>query len=80
MARGGPLTPARHSQRSLLLFPYVLEPEGPPEATRHRMPGTGAAVGLLDGTDGAQAPALRQGGTAKMLDGIARYLTAQPAS
>jgi uncharacterized protein YndB with AHSA1/START domain len=33
----------------------------------------------LDGIDGPQAPALRQGGTAEMLDGLARYLTAQPA-
>jgi uncharacterized protein YndB with AHSA1/START domain len=32
----------------------------------------------LDGIDGPQAPALRQGGTAEMLDGLARYLT-QPA-
>jgi uncharacterized protein YndB with AHSA1/START domain len=29
----------------------------------------------LDGIDGAEAPALRQGGTAEMLDGLARYLT-----
>jgi hypothetical protein len=34
----------------------------------------------LDGIDGVQAPALREEGTAEMLDGIARYLTAQPAS
>lgn len=34
----------------------------------------------LDGIDGPQAPALRQEGTAEMLDGLARYLTAQPAS
>ena len=34
----------------------------------------------LDGIDGAQAPALREEGTAEMLDGLARYLTAQPAS
>jgi len=27
-----------------------------------------------------QAPALREEGTAEMLDGLARYLTAQPAS
>jgi uncharacterized protein YndB with AHSA1/START domain len=32
----------------------------------------------LDGIDGSQAPALRQGGTTEMLDGLARYLT-QPA-
>jgi hypothetical protein len=37
-------------------------------------------VAYLDGIDGAHAPALRQGGTAEMLDGLARYLTAQPAS
>ena len=34
----------------------------------------------LDGIDGPQAPALRQEGTAEMLDGLARYLTAPPAS
>lgn len=34
----------------------------------------------LDGIDGPQAPALRQEGTTEMLDGLARYLTAQPAS
>jgi uncharacterized protein YndB with AHSA1/START domain len=34
----------------------------------------------LDGIDGAQAPSLREGGTTEMLDGLARYLTAQPAS
>jgi hypothetical protein len=28
----------------------------------------------LDGFDGAQAPELRQGGTAEMLDGLAKYL------
>ena len=33
----------------------------------------------LDGIDGPQAPALRQEGTTEMLDGLARYLTAQPA-
>jgi hypothetical protein len=33
----------------------------------------------LDGIDGAQAPALRKGGTAEMLDGLTRYLTASPA-
>jgi len=32
----------------------------------------------LDGIDGPQAPNLREGGTAEMLDGLARYLT-QPA-
>jgi uncharacterized protein YndB with AHSA1/START domain len=32
----------------------------------------------LDGIDGAKAPALRKGGTAEILDGLARYLT-QPA-
>jgi uncharacterized protein YndB with AHSA1/START domain len=34
----------------------------------------------LDGIDGPQASALRQEGTAEMLDGLTRYLTAQPAS
>jgi uncharacterized protein YndB with AHSA1/START domain len=34
----------------------------------------------LDGIDGVQAPALREEGTAEMFDGLARYLTAQPAS
>ncbi len=34
----------------------------------------------LDGIDGTQAPALREEGTTEMLDGLARYLTAQPAS
>jgi len=34
----------------------------------------------LDGIDGVQAPALREEGTAEMLDGLARYLTARPAS
>jgi uncharacterized protein YndB with AHSA1/START domain len=34
----------------------------------------------LDGIDGAQAPSLREGGTTEMLDGLARYLTTQPAS
>jgi uncharacterized protein YndB with AHSA1/START domain len=29
----------------------------------------------LDGIDGQEAPALRNGGTAEMLDGLARYLT-----
>jgi uncharacterized protein YndB with AHSA1/START domain len=29
----------------------------------------------LDGIDGAEAPALRKGGTTEMLDGLARYLT-----
>ena len=33
----------------------------------------------LDGIDGPQAPALRKEGTTEMLDGLARYLTAQPA-
>ena len=32
----------------------------------------------LDGIDGPQAPALRKGGTAEMLDGLTSYLT-QPA-
>jgi hypothetical protein len=32
----------------------------------------------LDGIDGPQAPALREEGTTGMLDGPARYLTAQP--
>jgi uncharacterized protein YndB with AHSA1/START domain len=34
----------------------------------------------LDGIDGPQAPELRKGGTAEMLDGLTRYLTEQPAS
>jgi uncharacterized protein YndB with AHSA1/START domain len=34
----------------------------------------------LDGIDGPQAPALRKEGTAEMLDGLSRHLTAQPAS
>ena len=34
----------------------------------------------LDGIDGPQAPALRQEGTTEMLDGLTRYLTAQPTS
>jgi uncharacterized protein YndB with AHSA1/START domain len=34
----------------------------------------------LDGIDGPQAPALRKEGTAEMLTGLTRYLTAQPAS
>jgi uncharacterized protein YndB with AHSA1/START domain len=34
----------------------------------------------LDGFDGPQAPALRKEGTTEMLDGLARYLTVQPAS
>ena len=34
----------------------------------------------LDGIDGPQAPALRKGGTTEMLDGLTRYLTAQPAN
>ena len=34
----------------------------------------------LDGIDGPQAPAMRKEGTAEMLDGLTRYLTAQPAS
>jgi uncharacterized protein YndB with AHSA1/START domain len=33
----------------------------------------------LDGIDGPQAPALRREGTAEMLDGLTRHLTAQPA-
>jgi hypothetical protein len=37
-------------------------------------------LGYLNGIDGAQALALCQGGTGVMLDGLARYLTAQPAS
>lgn len=32
----------------------------------------------LDGIDGPQAPALREGGTTEMLDGLASYLTGQP--
>jgi hypothetical protein len=36
-------------------------------------------MAYLDGIDGAEAPALRQGGTAEMPDGLARYQTAQPA-
>lgn len=34
----------------------------------------------LDGFDGPQAPVLREEGTAEMLDGLTRYLTAQPAN
>jgi len=34
----------------------------------------------LDGIDGPQAAALRKGGTTEMLDGLTRYLTAQPAN
>jgi uncharacterized protein YndB with AHSA1/START domain len=34
----------------------------------------------LDGIDGAQAPALRKGGTTEMLDGLTRYLTKQSAN
>ncbi|MDR2983356.1 MAG: SRPBCC family protein [Nocardiopsaceae bacterium] len=34
----------------------------------------------LDGIDGQQAPALRRGGTAEMLDGLTRYLAASSAS
>jgi len=34
----------------------------------------------LDGIDGPQAPALRKEGTTEMLDGLTRYLTAQPTS
>jgi uncharacterized protein YndB with AHSA1/START domain len=34
----------------------------------------------LDGIDGPEAPELRKGGTAEMLDGLTRYLTRQPAS
>jgi hypothetical protein len=34
----------------------------------------------LDGIDGLRAPALRHEGIAEMLDGLACYLTAQPAS
>ncbi len=34
----------------------------------------------LDGIDGTQAPALRKGGTAEMLDGLTRYLSEPPAS
>lgn len=33
----------------------------------------------LDGIDGAQAPALRKGGTAEMLDNLTSYLAAQAA-
>jgi uncharacterized protein YndB with AHSA1/START domain len=33
----------------------------------------------LDGIDGPQAPELRKGGTAEMLDGLTRYLAEQPA-
>jgi uncharacterized protein YndB with AHSA1/START domain len=33
----------------------------------------------LDGIDGEQAPALREGGTAEMLDGLTGYLAKQPA-
>ena len=34
----------------------------------------------LDGIDGAEAPALRMGGTAEMLDGLAGYLRRQVAA
>ncbi|HEV2372870.1 MAG TPA: SRPBCC family protein [Streptosporangiaceae bacterium] len=34
----------------------------------------------LDGIDGSQAPALRREGTAEMLEGLARYMTAQLSS
>ena len=34
----------------------------------------------LDGIDGPQAPALRKEGTTEMLNGLTRYLTAQPAN
>jgi uncharacterized protein YndB with AHSA1/START domain len=34
----------------------------------------------LDGIDGPQAPGLRKEGTAEMLNGLTRYLTAQPAN
>jgi uncharacterized protein YndB with AHSA1/START domain len=34
----------------------------------------------LDGIDGPQAPALREGGTTEMLDGLTRFLVNQPAS
>jgi uncharacterized protein YndB with AHSA1/START domain len=34
----------------------------------------------LDGIDGPQASALREEGTAEMLDGLTRYLTARPES
>jgi uncharacterized protein YndB with AHSA1/START domain len=33
----------------------------------------------LDGIDGPEAPGLRQGGTAEMLDGLTRYLESQAA-
>jgi uncharacterized protein YndB with AHSA1/START domain len=34
----------------------------------------------LDGIDGPQAPRLREEGTTEILDGLTRYLAAQPAS
>jgi uncharacterized protein YndB with AHSA1/START domain len=34
----------------------------------------------LDGIDGPQAPALREGGTIELLDGLGRYLAVQPVS
>jgi uncharacterized protein YndB with AHSA1/START domain len=34
----------------------------------------------LDGIDGPEASAAREGGTTEMLDGLTRYLTNQPAS
>jgi len=34
----------------------------------------------LLGIDGPQAPALRKGGTTEILDGLASYLSKQPAS
>jgi uncharacterized protein YndB with AHSA1/START domain len=33
----------------------------------------------LDGIDGAEAPALRKGGTAEMLDGLTKYLESEAA-
>jgi hypothetical protein len=34
----------------------------------------------LDGIDGAEAPALRKGGTSEMLDGLTSYLQRQAAA
>jgi len=46
----------------------------------HAWPACPAPGAYLDGIDGPQAPALREQGTTEMLDALAMYLTAQPAS
>jgi len=46
----------------------------------HAWPACPAPGAYLDGIHGPQALALREQGTTEMLDGVARYLTAQPAS